>query len=177
MKNLIDGILLYSRTGHTDLSTSLVDTKILLEEILDSLQPDNQFKIILNGDFPTFYTPRLSLSQVLSNLISNSIKHHNQATGNIEIGVQETELHFYKFYVADDGPGIESIYFDKIFQMFQTLKSNNELESSGIGLSIVKKIVESQRGTIVVQSTLGKGTTFYFTWPKYPLNNPLQDPE
>ena len=74
---------------------------------------------------------------------------------------------FYKFYVKDDGPGIEPEYHEKIFEIFQTLKSRDEFESTGIGLSIVKKIVEFQGGRITVDSALGAGATFYFTWPKY----------
>ncbi|HHP0265900.1 TPA: sensor histidine kinase, partial [Legionella pneumophila] len=75
---------------------------------------------------------------------------------------------FYEFFVADDGPGIEPVYFEKIFRIFQTLKPKDEAETTGIGLTIVKKIVESQNGKIEVDSELGKGARFSFTWPKVP---------
>lgn len=166
MTGLIDGILQYSRAGRTDLDIHLVDTKKLLHEIIDSINPSKQFIFHFSDNLPVFKTAKIPLSLVFSNLITNSIKHHHRTTGTLDIGV-ETREEFYDFYVTDDGPGIESIYFEKIFQIFQTLQSKDEVESTGIGLSIVKKIVESQGGRITLQSTLGKGSTFRFTWPKY----------
>jgi light-regulated signal transduction histidine kinase (bacteriophytochrome) len=95
------------------------------------------------------------------------MKHHHCKTGTIEIGVLDKGL-FYEFYVVDDGPGIEPVYFEKIFRIFQTLKSKDESETTGIGLTIVKKIIESQNGKITVESGLGNGAKFSFTWPKIP---------
>ncbi len=85
----------------------------------------------------------------------------------IEIGSKDLGT-YYEFYVKDNGPGIEKEYFEKIFIIFQTLKSRDELEATGIGLSIVKKIVESQGGRVRVESELGLGAIFYFSWPKFP---------
>ncbi|KTC66240.1 two-component sensor histidine kinase (plasmid) [Legionella adelaidensis] len=174
MSNLIDGILQYSRAGRTDLDLHKVNVKELLREVIDSINPGKRFRIIYQEDLPSFTAAKVPLSQVFANLINNSIKHHHKKKGKIKIGFNDLG-HFYEFYVADDGPGIEPQYFDKIFMIFQTLKSRDEFEATGIGLSIVKKIVESQQGKVNVESTPGKGTTFYFTWPKYPRARKFKD--
>ncbi|MCP0912946.1 ATP-binding protein [Legionella sp. 27cVA30] len=167
MSNLIDGILQYSRAGRVDLDIHVVNTKELLDEIIDLLDPDKKFKITYSEHLPTFRAAKVPLSQVFSNLIANSIKHHKRKHGVISVDVRDWGR-FYEFFVTDDGPGIEAEYFDKIFMIFQTLRSRDELEATGIGLSIVKKIVESQGGMVSVASIVGEGTTFSFTWPKYP---------
>jgi PAS domain S-box-containing protein len=166
MSNLIDGILQYSRAGRVDLDVHEVDSNELVKEVIDSLNPSKKIKIFYKN-LPVLPAAKVPLSQVFANLISNSIKHHERPTGTIEIGSHD-KGRYYEFYVKDNGPGIEKEYFDKIFVIFQTLKSRDELEATGIGLSIVKKIVESQGGKIRVESELGKGSTFFFTWPKFP---------
>lgn len=166
LAKLIDGILQYSRAGRVDLNIETVDTQEILQDIVDSLNPDGRFKIKYPKNFPIFETAKTPLIQVISNLIGNSIKHHHRKNGTISIDI-DTLGSFYLFTVKDDGPGIDPEYFDKIFVVFQTLKSRDELEATGIGLSIVKKIVESQGGKVMVQSHVGHGTTMSFTWPKY----------
>lgn len=166
MSNLITGILQYSRTGHMATQVRSVDTKQLVQGIVEILNPSNKFNIKYTDNLPTLEGDDIQLGQVFSNLIDNSIKHNNHDTGNIEIGVRDLG-NFYEFFVKDDGPGIASEYHEKIFQIFQTLKSRDEFESTGVGLSIIKKIIESQGGRITVDSVEGEGATFYFTWPKY----------
>ncbi|HAU2371795.1 TPA: PAS domain-containing sensor histidine kinase, partial [Legionella pneumophila] len=167
MSGMIDGLLQYARAGRVNMEVEWVDTKELIQEIIDILNHDEQFTIIIHGSMPQLPTAKLLLSQVFSNLIANSMKHHHCKTGTIEIGVVDKGT-FYEFFVADDGPGIEPVYFEKIFRIFQTLKPKDEAETTGIGLTIVKKIVESQNGKIEVDSELGKGARFSFTWPKVP---------
>ncbi len=166
MSNFIDGLLQYSRAGRFDSDLCDVDTKKLLQEVVDTLDPNKQFTIRYADNLPCFKTAKNQLSQVFFNLINNSILHHHHKTGVIEVGVHNLG-DFYEFFVADDGPGIEPEYFEKIFQIFQTLKTKDELESTGIGLCIAKKIVESRcGGKITVESEKGKGSIFRFTWPK-----------
>ncbi|KGP63361.1 histidine kinase [Legionella norrlandica] len=165
MKGMIEALLQYARVDRLNVGFEWVDTKELLREIVDILNHDKKFIIVIHEPMPSLFTTKILLNQVFSNLISNSMKHHHRKKGTIEIGTQDKGA-FYEFYVADDGPGIESEYFEKIFKIFQTLQSKDELESTGIGLSIVKKIVESQGGDVYVQSELGKGAKFLFTWPK-----------
>ncbi|WP_442933049.1 sensor histidine kinase [Microcoleus sp. herbarium7] len=118
---------------------------------------------------PTFVTERLPLQQVFANLISNAIKHNRGESGHVKISVKELE-DFYEFFVADDGPGIAPQYHDKVFVIFQTLEARDKVENTGIGLSLVKKIVEGQGGSISLESAEGEGATFRFTWPKQPIS-------
>jgi signal transduction histidine kinase len=114
---------------------------------------------------PTFMTERLPLEQVFTNLISNAIKHHPRLDGKVQISVQDLNS-FYEFTVADDGAGIAPQYHEKVFGIFQTLEARDKSENTGIGLAIVKKIVERQGGTICLESQEGQGATFRFTWRK-----------
>lgn len=165
MFNLIDGILQYSKAGFTELDIDTVDVNAMIQEISDDLDPDKKFTIIYSQKLPVFQTTKILLMHVFFNLVSNSMKHHHHGKGTIEIGVKDLGL-YYEFYVSDDGPGIDPQYFEKIFQIFQTLRSRDELESTGIGLSISKKLVESQGGKMSVESVKGNGSVFHFTWPK-----------
>lgn len=167
MQAMIDGLLEYARAGRTDADIEPVVVAELLAEVIDSLDPPHPFRVEIAPEMPTIQTKRLLLSQVFANLISNGIKHHNRPDGLIRISSQD-KGDFYEFEVADDGPGIASEHHDKIFMIFQAVNPQNSQDSSGIGLSIVKKIVETEEGTIRLESELGKGTTFYFTWPKQP---------
>jgi signal transduction histidine kinase len=114
---------------------------------------------------PTLITERLPLEQVFANLISNGIKHNHRSDGQIVISVAE-QTDFYEFFVADNGPGIAPEFHEKVFVMFQTLKARDTVENTGVGLAIVKKIIEDKGGTISLDSDLGQGATFRFTWSK-----------
>ena len=165
MDGLIQGLLEYSRIGRKDSPVEVINVGTLIKSVIDSLSPPAGFEIIIADPMPTLATKVLMLEQVFSNLISNAIKYHPQNSGKITISVQE-KGEFYEFAVADDGLGIEPQYHDRIFAIFQTLQARDTIESTGIGLSIVKKIVEGQGGKIWVESQLGEGSTFYFTWKK-----------
>ncbi len=165
MQAMIDGLLEYARAGRTEADIEPVAVAALLAEVIDSLDPPQPFRVEIVPDMPTLLTKRLLLSQVFANLISNGIKHHNRPDGLIQISSQD-KGNFYEFEVADDGPGIAPEHHDKIFMIFQAVNPQKSQDSSGIGLSIVKKIVETEEGTIRLTSEVGKGTAFYFTWPK-----------
>jgi PAS domain S-box-containing protein len=164
MENTISGLLDYARFGKIESKIESVAVAQLLAETVDSLAPPAAFSIAI-APMPTFDTKRLLLSQVFANLIGNGIKHHDRSDGSIQISVQD-QGDFYQFAIADDGPGIALEDRERIFTIFQSGNSQNRLDSSGIGLSIVKKIVEAETGTIRLESSLEQGTTFYFTWPK-----------
>ncbi|MGB7085816.1 MAG: PAS domain S-box protein [Phormidesmis sp.] len=174
MEGLINGLLEYSRIGRTHQSYEATDVGELLADVIDSLSPLGQFAITVAPNMPMLQTKRVPLRQVFANLITNAIKHHNRAEGQVEISVRDVG-EFYEFAVADDGPGIEPIYHEKIFTIFQTLKARDELEGTGIGLSLVQKAVAVEGGTITVESEIGKGSVFRFTWPKE-QSNPLSFP-
>ena len=165
MENLINGLLEYSRIGRAEILPETVDVQGLLAEIIDSLAPPAAFTIEVQAGVPTLYTKRLLLRQVLFNLISNAIKHHDRPDGHVWISVQEQEQ-MCTFSVADDGRGIPLQYHQKIFGMFQTLEARDTIENTGVGLAIVKKIVESEGETIELESQLGAGARFSFTWPR-----------
>ncbi|XZN89255.1 MAG: PAS domain S-box protein [Microcoleus sp.] len=168
MEGLIEGLLQYSRVGRMQVASETVKVDKLLAEIIDSLAPPLEFVVKVQPGMPTFVAQRLLLQQVFSNLISNAIKHHRSPTGHITISVEDIG-DFYKFAVADDGPGIAAQYHEKVFVIFQTLEARDRVENTGIGLSLVKKIVENQGGIISLESAEGEGATFRFTWPKQPI--------
>ncbi|MEA5593595.1 ATP-binding protein [Rivularia sp. UHCC 0363] len=165
MQNLIDSLLNYSRVGRSQVAIKAISVKDLLDEVIDSLGASSEFDIIISPKMPTFKGRRILLQQVFANLISNAIKHHHRPNGKIEITIRDLEQ-FYEFSVTDDGPGIPPQYHDKIFAIFQTLESNNKTDSTGIGLAIVKKIIETEGGKIYVESQVDRGSTFRFTWLK-----------
>jgi signal transduction histidine kinase len=165
MDMFINGLLEYSRVGKINVDKTLVDVHKLLEDIIDSLHPPETFEINIISEMPVFETQSLPLQQVFSNLISNGIKHHPREDGKIEISVGDRGEK-YQFSVADDGLGIEPKYHEQIFEIFQTLVARDRKESTGIGLSIVKKIVENNGGNIWVDSQEGRGSIFNFTWAK-----------
>ena len=165
MENLINGILALARIGRTKEVKEVVDVQQLLTEVIDLVAPPDHIKIKITNKLPVLYTVRIQLQQVFSNLISNAIKYHDKPQGLITISCQE-EKQTYLFSVSDDGPGIDPEYHDRIFVIFQTLQERDAVESTGVGLAIVKKIIDRQSGTIQVISELGKGATFTFTWPK-----------
>jgi signal transduction histidine kinase/CheY-like chemotaxis protein len=164
MESTIDGLLDYARLGRTEHTNELVIVAQLLSEIVDSLAPPPKFTISIAQNMPTFHTDRVLLSQVFANLIGNGIKHNNKLDGSIRIVVAE-HRDYYEFAIADDGPGIAPEQQDLVFQIFHAVNPQKRADSTGIGLAIVKKIIETEGGTIRLESEIGKGTTFYFTWP------------
>ena len=165
MHALIEGLLEYSRIGRSERSTETVDCAELLAEVVDSLSPPPGFVIDIAGDMPTLHTGRLLLFQVFSNLIGNAIRHCHCEQGHVRVTVVDLG-EFLQFTVADDGPGIAPEYHDKVFKMFQTLEARDYGSSTGIGLALVKKIVEEHGGSITLESAEGKGAIFRFTWPR-----------
>jgi len=170
MENLITGILALARVGRVAEADEAVFVRQLLREITDTLGLPDGMRLELPFFLPTLPTNRTQLQQVFSNLISNAIKYHDHpSTGIIRVGCEDLNDNFYRFSVQDDGPGIAPEYHERIFIIFQTLVERDALESTGVGLAIVKKIVERQGGRIWVESTEGQGATFFFTWPKKPV--------
>ena len=165
MEALINGLLEYSRVGRTQTTTEQIDVADLLADVIDSLDPPDSFTVHVAPTMPTLMTKRMPLRQVFANLISNGIKHHDRDDGQIQISVQD-QGDWVEFAVADDGPGIDPEYHHKIFAIFQTLQARDTRENTGVGLAIVKKTVETEGGSIRVDSAEGAGATFYFTWPK-----------
>lgn len=167
LEDLINGLLEYARIGRSKRIVEEVSVKQMLEEVVDLVVPDS-FTVVMKGSLPQLPAERIRLEQVFANLLSNAVKHHDKPTGIITITAEEKDDYFI-FTIEDDGPGIEPEYHEKIFGIFQTLRERNTKESTGVGLAIVKKIIDDQKGTISVTSAPGKGAAFKFTWPKVPV--------
>lgn len=164
MEALIQGVLELSRIGRTDSIKEPVDLNELIKEIVDSLPVPEGFQVTIAPDMPVLLASRTQLTQVFSNLIGNAIKHCNCANGQVEVTVREKK-NCFEFAVIDNGQGIAPQYHQKIFGIFQTLQTRDQLESTGVGLTVVKKILEEQNSYIKVESEEGKGATFRFGWP------------
>ncbi|MBS1765563.1 MAG: PAS domain-containing protein [Bacteroidetes bacterium] len=165
MEQLINAILEYSKASKRKGTQELFSFKEIIEDAVDLVASSADTKITLNGNFPEYYGDKVKYQQVFMNLISNAIKHNPNPQKEVNITISEQDK-FWKFCIADNGPGIDPKYHEKIFVIFQTLKARDEFESTGIGLSIVKKIIEEAGGTITLDSTPGKGSVFCFTAPK-----------
>ncbi|WP_017314586.1 PAS domain S-box protein [Mastigocladopsis repens] len=168
MESLINGLLEYSRVGRTQTPSVMVNVTALLREVIDLLDPPQTFTIEVEPGMPIFEAKRVPLQQVFSNLIGNAIKHHSRPDGYVKVSVKD-QGHYYEFAVCDDGPGIAPEYHNKIFNIFQTLEARDQKESTGVGLAIVKKIIETEAGTMTMKSQVGVGSTFSFTWLKQPV--------
>ena len=151
-----------------DNALTLVDTRELIFDVIAMLEVPNGFSFKLPPDLPTLFTPKVPLFQVLHNLISNALSHHhNPEEGCLSISWRENG-EFLEFSVSDNGPGILKEDQAKLFEATGLRSSKDRLEFKGLGLTIIKKLVDSNGGKINVDSSLEKGTTFVFTWPLYP---------
>lgn len=164
MEGLIDGILQYSRAGRIKYDKVKFGLKESINELIQNMEPPANFTFLVPENLPKMQTEKIAIEQVFANYISNAIKYNNNPNPKVEIRFEEVDG-FYHFCVADNGPGIEKEFFEKIFVIFQTLQARDTFESTGVGLAIVKKMVEEKGGKVWVQSELGSGTEFYFSWP------------
>jgi light-regulated signal transduction histidine kinase (bacteriophytochrome) len=164
MSALIDDILQYSRLGHGSPEKQQVDLNKALSQVIASIDPPENIEITIENELPVLMCEKTQIMQVFQNLLSNAVKYMDKSEGQIKVGCVEQDG-FWKFSVADNGPGIDEKYHKKIFKIFQTLSPQDRADSTGIGLSIVKKIVELNAGIVWVESEPGKGSTFFFTVP------------
>lgn len=163
MDALINGILNYSTIDQAELESYDVDLNHLVPEIIQILFKPKHVEIIVKGEMPVVKGDKFRLQQLFQNLIQNAIKSIDKKKGIVEIAVKDLDS-FWLFTVKDNGKGISREYHDKIFQIFE--KIDNDQMATGIGLSIVKKIIDFYGGQIYLESEVGKGTGFYFTLPK-----------
>jgi signal transduction histidine kinase len=165
MEALINGVLEYSKIGRTQIEQEHVDVYALLKEVEEMLAPPATVTIKIIEPIPTVIAPRTMLLQVFANLISNAIKYNDKPQGLIQIYCTSKDR-YLEFTVEDNGPGIPPESHETIFVIFHTLQSRDKFESTGIGLTIVKRILEENGGRIWVESESGKGSKFKFLWPK-----------
>ncbi len=165
MSSLIDDILQYSRLGKDVHKKHPVELDTVLSEVIAGIAPPKNIEITIENNLPTIMSERTQLMQIFQNLLGNAVKYMDKPEGRIRIGCAEEEG-FWKFSVADNGPGIDERHYERIFKIFQTLAHRDGVESTGIGLSIVKKIAELNGGKAWLESEVGKGSTFFFTLQK-----------
>ena len=161
MDLLIKGILDYSSIDKLQSEDRVVDFNFMVQEILQTLILPGTMDVNIVNVLPNMYGNFYRFRQLFQNIIENAIKYNNKQNGVIEIGCSEEQDGTVEFYIKDNGRGIPAAYFDKIFNVFTKLDSTNQ--SSGIGLSIVKKIIKLYKGRIWLTSKENEGTTFYFT--------------
>ena len=163
VKGMIKGVLDFARKKNLDKLIEKVSVNALILEIKDILPEGKDFKFNLPPGFPVVETERVPLMQIFQNLIANAIKYHHLGKGIIEISMI-TKDKFYTFSVKDDGPGILKEKQKLIFEAFERASAQNQ-DNYGIGLSTVRDIIRQKGGELWVDSEIGEGTTFFFTWP------------
>jgi signal transduction histidine kinase len=164
-ENMIRGILMYARVGKQNPEREYINLNALLQDTAENLMIRPGLRLEIQDNLPEIYSEKIPLQQVLSNLISNAIKYHDKPQGYIKVYLKSSVDH-YIFFVEDNGPGISKAYHEKIFVIFQTLQERDSFESTGVGLAIVKKILDDRKQRITVTSEPEQGTIFSFTWPK-----------
>ncbi|MEP7264530.1 MAG: ATP-binding protein [Bacteroidota bacterium] len=163
MEKLIDGILTYSKAARSEEKKEPVDIRELVNGCIDMLNVMPLCNISMNKNI-SILTSGTKLQQVVLNLVENAIRHNDKKEILVDVSVQCYEEHLH-FIVKDNGPGIEEKFHEKVFVIFQTLKARDEFESTGIGLSIVKRIIDDIDGKIWIVSSKDNGAEFHFTWP------------
>lgn len=172
MENLINGILSYSRAGRIKTVKERFLVKTVVDDLCETFGMQQPVQFIIKGDPDLeLISEKITLGQILQNLISNGIKYNDKPDVIITVGWKNTGS-YIDFFVTDNGPGISPEFHEKIFVIFQTLQARDEIESTGVGLAIVKKIIDEKGGIIRIESTMHEGTTFFFSWPKIERKDP-----
>jgi PAS domain S-box-containing protein len=164
MEKLLDDLLIFYRAGKAEGELTQVDMNLMVSEIFEIQNNKPGLRLVINNPLPILETFTTPLELIIRNFFSNAIKHHDKQEGVIQVSSKFIDHHFVEFSVCDDGPGIPEQFHERIFGMFQTLKPRDELEGSGMGLALIKKIVEGYGGKVDVKSK-GRGACFSFSWP------------
>lgn len=168
MDNLLNALVKYGQADCGCDRAEVVDTGALASAVVGTLCPPPAFKVTVESGMPVIRDDRSQLWQVFSHLILNAITHHHRDGGNISVRGYDLGDDC-EFAVADDGPGIALDHQGKVFEIFETLSLRDETEYAGVGLALVKKIVALRGGRVWLESELGRGASFHFTWPKSPV--------
>jgi signal transduction histidine kinase len=163
MDFLIDGILTYSKVENVKIHKEKIDLNEMVNSVQDIIFIPSNIKIIIKNKLPIIHNDFFRMQQLFQNLISNAVNYNDKSNGFVEISSEEFQDH-YVFAIKDNGIGIEKENQKKVFEIFQTL--NPDYKSTGIGLSIVRRIIKNENGKIWLESQKGVGTTFFFTLNK-----------
>ena len=165
MEGLINGILDYTKAAKNGGELQKFNSEDIIRESIDLIGVPSNAVIHIRENMPQMEAEKVKLQQIFMNLINNAVKYNDKQDIQVDIACEDLGAE-YKFSIKDNGPGIESKYHEKIFVIFQTLNARDEVEARGVGLAIVKKIIEEEGGRIWVESEKGEGSNFCFTWPK-----------
>lgn len=165
MHELIGGILRYSASGEVRGDVRMLDSEAIVRATIEALAPPEHIEVGIEGRLPSVRYDRIQLEQVLQNLIGNAIRYMDKERGRIRVSCAETPR-AWRFCVEDNGPGIPDRHVEQIFRIFQTLAPRDEREATGVGLAIVRRIVEQNGGAVWVESRAGDGSHFVFTIPR-----------
>ncbi|MEM1178277.1 MAG: ATP-binding protein [Acidobacteriota bacterium] len=160
---LLRGVLRYSASRSQPVEVSEVDTRQLVRDVLETLDPPPGLQVEISQDLPTILGDSTRLTQIFQNLLDNAIKYQENGDGWISVRAASTRDSWH-FSVADGGPGVAAEDRQRIFQIFQTARQSREV--SGVGLAIVRKAVEKLGGSVWIESELGRGTEVHFSLPK-----------
>ena len=165
MHHFINGIFEYTKLGRIKHQRELININEIIASAIEFLNIEQHIKIEMPDNFPLILGEKIKIEQVFQNLISNAIKYNDKPNPLIKISYKDQNTH-HCFSISDNGKGIDKRNYAKIFQIFQTLQPKDSFESTGIGLTIVKRIIRQQGGKVNVKSVVGIGTTFEFTLEK-----------
>lgn len=166
LENQLEDLLAYAQAGRQEDALRRVDVHALLVELAQTLEAPATFRFTVDTPLPVLVTQRSALETVFRHLLDNAVKHHHQpAQGQVYITCKET-TDWIEFILTDNGPGIAPHHHSLIFEMFRTLQPRDQAKGNGVGLAIAKKLVESWGGSLTVESAVGQGATFRFTWPR-----------
>lgn len=177
MERLIQSILEYSRAGHEKAEKTKVNIQKLLQEIFGNLNKPQSFRFETEQNLPVLYTEEILIYQVFVNLVSNAVKYNDKPEGRIKSGLAQNEEGEVFYYIEDNGPGIPVNKREAVFNLFTILHKSKDVDSTGIGLAIVKKIVGERGGKIWIEDSIQweTGTRFCFTWPAAEWSGPEDD--
>lgn len=165
LDDLIQGVLAYSKAARSARLNEMINMDEVVHRVVEALTIDPNVTLHIQNDFPQIRANQTGMEEIFQNLISNALKHGDKANPSVAIGWAEFDDD-WQFWVKDNGPGIDPKHHHHIFMVFQTLEPQERSDNTGVGLSIVKRIVENHQGRVWVDSQLGEGAAFYFTIPK-----------
>lgn len=168
INTLIEALLQYTRVSRVNERLVAVNLDRLVRSIIKTMEIPEEMEILVDPPLPTIHLEERPAQRIFFNLIDNAVRYMDKEAGTVRVGLAGEDEAWWRFEVVDTGPGIEERHFKKIFGVFQTLQPRDELETAGMGLALVRKIIGKYGGNIGVESTVGKGSTFHFTLPKDP---------
>ena len=170
MYQLLEGILRYSRIGRGQEEKEILELNELVSEVISTLLPSENFNVLISNELPPIFADKTKIYQVFQNMISNAIKYNDKPVGEVKISCETKADGFHYFTIADNGKGIPEEDFERVFKIFQTLEKNKDsAESTGVGLTLVQKVIKKYGGQISIASKVGEGTAFTFSLPPVPI--------